>query len=137
MNAVDTNVLVYRLDRSDSKKQATARNLIRMLAAQGDAVLLWQVAGEFLRQLSAWQIQGQLSQDRVVRISRAMRRLFPLVLPTEAALDRAVDYAYTYTLSHWDSMLVAACAEAGVTALFTEDMGAPRKIDVVDLINPF
>jgi predicted nucleic acid-binding protein len=63
--------------------------------------------------------------------------MFPLVLPTEPALDRALSYAYTYTLSHWDSMLVAACAESGISTLYTEDMGAPRKIDTVELINPF
>jgi len=55
----------------------------------------------------------------------------------ESSLDRAVHYAHTYMLSHWDSMLVAACADAGVTTLYTEDMGAPRKIDTVELVNPF
>lgn len=58
-------------------------------------------------------------------------------LPVEASLDRALRYAAVYSLSHWDSMIVAACAEAGVTTLFTEDMGAPRVIDVAPLINPF
>lgn len=137
MNAIDTNVLIYRLDSSDLQKQVTARSLIRRLALQRDTVLLWQVAGEFLRQLSAWRHQGHLSQDKVLRLSRAIRRMFPLILPTESALDRALHYAHTYTLSHWDSMLVAACAESGITTLYTEDMGAPRKIDTVDLVNPF
>lgn len=137
MNAIDTNVFIYRLDRSDQNKQAKARRLIHTLASQGETVLAWQVAGEFIRQLSAWRDQGHLSQDKVLRFSRAIRRLFPLVLPSELVLDRALDYAYAYTLSHWDSMLVAACAEAGVTMLYTEDMGAPRKIDTVELVNPF
>jgi predicted nucleic acid-binding protein len=137
MNAIDTNVLVYRLDRSEPHKQAIARKLIRKLAAQGDTILPWQTAGEFLRQLSAWRNQGRLSHDQVVRFSQAVRRMLPLVLPTEPVLDRALHYAHTYTLSHWDSMLVAACAEASVTMLYTEDMGAPRRIDTVDLVNPF
>jgi predicted nucleic acid-binding protein len=137
MNAIDTNVLVYRLDRSEPNKQAAARTLIRQLALQGDTILLWQVAGEFLRQLSAWRGQGHLSHDKVLRFSHAIRRMFPLILPTEPSLDRALSYAHRYTLSHWDSMLVAACAEAGVTKLYTEDMGAPRKIDTVELVNPF
>ena len=34
-------------------------------------------------------------------------------------------------------MLLGACVEAGVTTLYTEDMGAPRKIETIDLINPF
>jgi predicted nucleic acid-binding protein len=33
--------------------------------------------------------------------------------------------------------LLAACLVADVDTLFTEDMGAPRKIDSLNLINPF
>ena len=137
MNAIDTNVIVYRLDRSEPKKHAIARKLIYDLANQRDTILLWQVAGEFTRQLSTWRDQGRLSHDQVVRLSRVPRRVFPLILPTEPVLDRALHYAMTYTLSHWDSMLVAACAEAGVMTLYTEDMGAPRRIDSIELVNPF
>ncbi|MEX0610973.1 MAG: PIN domain-containing protein [Pirellulales bacterium] len=137
MNAIDTNVLVNRLDRSEPKKRAIARKLIYDLANARDTILLWRVAGELTRQLSTWRDQGRLSHDQVVRLSRAPRRVFPLILPAEPVLDRALQYATTYTLSHWDSMLVAACAEAGVTTLYTEDMGAPRRIDTVELVNPF
>ncbi|MEX2172476.1 MAG: PIN domain-containing protein [Pirellulales bacterium] len=137
MNAIDTNVFVYRLDRFDPKRRAIARALTRQLASARDTVLLWQVAGEFQRQLSAWRDQKRLSCDQVVRFTRTTRRMFPLVLPTEPVLDRALDYAVTYTLSHWDSMIVAACAEVGISTLYTEDMGAPRQIDTVELINPF
>jgi predicted nucleic acid-binding protein len=100
-------------------------------------VLPPQVAGNFIRQLSAWRNQGRLSRDQVVRFSRARRQLFPVVLPTEPVLNRALEYAHVYTLSQWDSMLVAACAEIGVTTLSTEERGAPRRIDSVDLVNPF
>jgi predicted nucleic acid-binding protein len=137
MNAIDTNVLIYRLNRSDSRKQAIARRLIRDLAIQGDTILPWQVAGEFLRQLSTWRDQGRLTHEQVVRFDLALHSMFPLVLPVEAMLDRAPNYARLYTLSHWDSMLIAACADAGVEVLYTEDMGAPRTIDIVELVNPF
>jgi len=137
MNAIDTNILVYRLDRSELTKRAIARKLIQDLVTGRDTILLWQVAGEFMRQLSAWRDQRRLTHEQVLRLSRVPRRMFPLVLPTEPALDRAIEYAKNFSLSHWDSMLVAACAEAGVTTLYTEDMGAPRKIDGVELINPF
>jgi predicted nucleic acid-binding protein len=63
--------------------------------------------------------------------------MFPLSLPTAAVLDRAVDLADRYSLSHWDSMLLGACIEAGVDALYTEDMGSPTSYDSVQLINPF
>ena len=137
MNAIDTNVFVYRLDPDETTKRAVARRLTRQLASTGDTLLMWQVAGELRRVLTSWQRHGIIKGVDADRYFAAVRSLFPLMLPVEAALDRAIQYANTFTLSHWDSMLVAACAEAGVTRLYTVDMGSPRKIDSVQLINPF
>jgi predicted nucleic acid-binding protein len=137
MNAIDTNVLVYRFDRSEPTKRLVAKQLMHQLQSDGETVLMWQVVAEFHRKLSAWRQQGMLKPNDVVRISVVVRRLFPIILPAIASIDRAIRYAETYGLSHWDSMLVAACAEASASILYTEDMGAPRKIDQVQLINPF
>jgi predicted nucleic acid-binding protein len=137
MIAVDTNILVYRFDDDEPHKRAIAKRLIRDLHSAGDTVLLWQVLGELLRQLHYWRHRGLLDATGVMRLSSAVRQMFPLILPVEAAVDRAMNYAVAHTLSHWDSMLVAACAEAGIDTLYTEDMGAPRQIDVVRLVNPF
>jgi predicted nucleic acid-binding protein len=40
MNAVDTNILVYRLDRSDPVKQRKARALLQRLASGGDPAVM-------------------------------------------------------------------------------------------------
>jgi predicted nucleic acid-binding protein len=62
MNAIDTNVLVYRPDRSDPVKQAKARELLRRLAADTEpTVLPWQVLGELIRQLRFWQDNSRSS----------------------------------------------------------------------------
>jgi predicted nucleic acid-binding protein len=138
MNAVDTNVLIYRLDRRDPIKRAKARSLLQQLS--GDPILtllLWQVAGELVRQLRAWQIQGQITGGTLRRYLSAFRTLFPLTMPGPNVLDQALDLADRHSLSHWDSMLLAACVEAGVDTLYTEDMGSPRQIDTVRLLNPF
>jgi predicted nucleic acid-binding protein len=58
-------------------------------------------------------------------------------MPIPVVLDRALDLADQHSLSHWDSMLVAACLEAGVDTLHTEDMGSPRVIESLQLENPF
>jgi predicted nucleic acid-binding protein len=64
MNAVDTNILIYSLDRRDLVKRAEARKLLRELTLSAmPSVLLWQVLGEFVRQLRAWQASGQLSKN--------------------------------------------------------------------------
>jgi predicted nucleic acid-binding protein len=137
MIAVDTNILVYRFDYEESHKRSIAKRLIRDLRIGGDTVLLWQVLGDLIRQLHYWRHHGLLNATDVGRLVTAVRRTYPLVMPVEASVDRAMSYAVTHSLSHWDSMLVAACAESGVDTLYTEDMGAPRTIDRVQLINPF
>jgi predicted nucleic acid-binding protein len=34
-------------------------------------------------------------------------------------------------------MLLAACRDAGVPRLYTEDFGSPSQIDGIEIINPF
>lgn len=100
-------------------------------------ILLWQVLGELTRQLGRWRDQGRLASDEFSQHIHAFRYLFPLVLPSAGAFDAALGLAERFSLSHWDSMLLGACQAAGVTRLYTEDMGAPRVIEGIELVNPF
>ena len=63
--------------------------------------------------------------------------MLPLILPTPDVLDKSLDLSSRYSLSHWDSMLLAACIEAGVDTLYTEDLGAGVTYDSVTIVNPF
>jgi predicted nucleic acid-binding protein len=138
MNAVDTNVLIYRLDRRDPVKWGKARDLVRKLRSDPQRpVLLWQVLTEFVRQLRAWETQKLLSRANLLRHASIARQAFRVVMPTPAVLDIALDMAGRYSLSHWDSMVLGACKEAGITTLYTEDMGAPINYDGIQLVNPF
>jgi len=138
MNAVDTNVLIYRLDKHEPVKQAKARDLLRKLVAGATpTVIFWQVLAELVRQLRAWEDQGRITRNTLFRYVSVFRRLFPVAMPTPGILDRALDLSGRYSLSHWDSMVLGACLEANVDTLYTEDMGAPTSYDGVQLINPF
>jgi predicted nucleic acid-binding protein len=138
MNAVDTNVLLYSIDANEPTKRLKAQQLLRKLHVGTEpTVLLWQVLGEAAQQLRRWRDQGRLTPAQFTQHVQAFRHLFPLVLPTPQAFDAAMHLAERFTLSHWDSMILGACQAAGVTRLYTEDMGAPRKIDSIELVNPF
>ena len=137
MIAIDTNIYVYRFDQKEPVKQAITQKVIAQLARGGESRLLWQVAGELLNQLTYWHHQNLLQSQQVVRMFKQTRKLFPLVFPSEQTLDHAIQLRDKYSLQHWDSMLLGACLEAGVSTLYTEDMGAPRKIDTIELINLF
>lgn len=138
MNAVDTNILVYGVDTSDPIKHGKAVTLLANLAASSvETKLLWQVVGEFLQQLRRMEANKTLRHDELLQCLARTRASFRLQLPSDAVLDRSLDLASRFSLSHWDSMIVAACIEAGVTKLYTEDMGSPTKFDSLELENPF
>jgi predicted nucleic acid-binding protein len=137
MNAVDTNVLLYALDRRETKKQPIAREILSDLAGTRQCILLWQVACEFVAQSRRWESLGILKKNRTPRYITFYRSKFHLTVPMPAVLEMANRLFETYRLSHWDSLLVAACIEASVDTLYTEDMGAPRQIETVRLVNPF
>ena len=138
MNAVDTNVLLYSIDGNEPVKQAKAQLLMQQLHNSASATMLpWQVLGELAQQLRRWRDQGKLSSPEFTQHIQAFRYVFPLLLPTPVAFDLACSLADRHSLSHWDAMLLGACQAGGVTTLYTEDMGAPRTIEGLELISPF
>lgn len=138
MNAVDTNVLVYSVDQDEPAKQAKAIELLdRLTQPPVETVLLWQAAGEFLSCLRRWQSASRVTAAEVEQYLNRALAMFPLFLPTRSVLGRALELHSRYSLSHWDSMLLAACIEAGVTTLYSEDFGAGTTYGTVTVINPF
>lgn len=90
-----------------------------------------------MRQLRSWQDKGKISREGLLRYVASVRRLFPLIVPAARTIDHALDFTGRYSLSHWDSMLLGACKDAGIDTLYTEDMGAPTTYGGVRLLNPF
>ena len=50
---------------------------------------------------------------------------------------RSEDSTHSTSLSHWDSLLLAACLEAGVETLYSEDLQDGANYDSVRVVNPF
>lgn len=138
MNAVDTNVLVYSLDVDETDKQPKAEELLVGLArATTPTILPWQVAGELLSWLRNWQLAGRVSKAEVEAHFRRFLGMFPLVVPNAQVFSTYFGLQARFSLSHWDAMLLAACKEAGVTTLYSEDLDAGTDYDGLAIVNPF
>ncbi len=138
MNAVDTNVLVYFVDRDQPAKRAKAVALLGSLGKQDfETVLLWQVAAEFLSCLRRWENEGRIGRQQTWGNFQQMEAMFRCVLPTQAVLRKSYDLGSRYSLSHWDAMLPAACIDAGVHTLYSEDLAPGTRYDSVTVVNPF
>ena len=133
MNAVDTNVLIYSRDPRDPQKQSAANAL---LASLTDGVLLWQVACEYIAASRKLEKFGYDTSQAMADVAD-MRTVWEAPLPTWKVIDRAEQLLKKYSLSFWDALLVAACLEAGVTRLYTEDFDESVKAEGLEVINPF
>jgi predicted nucleic acid-binding protein len=133
MNAVDTNVLVYASDPRDPRKNAIANALVLSLR---DAVLLWQVACEYVNASRKLVAHGY-EQDQAWHDIQDLRKDWKLVLPDFDVFKEAERLFQRYSLSVWDSLLIAACLVGGVERLYTEDFDAYNRIDGLEIINPF
>lgn len=133
MTALDTNVLIYACDKADPQRQATALNII---ASATDGVLLWQVACEFVAASRKLENRGFTPAHAWERLAELLD-LFPLVLPTARVFDHARRLHVTQGWSFWDAMIIAACIEAGVKRLYSEDLPGRAPADLPEIVNPF
>jgi predicted nucleic acid-binding protein len=138
MNAVDTNVFVYFVDRDEPLKRGKAVELLDRLAKDDvETVLLWQVAAEFLSCLRRWENEGRINRQEVQGNFDRLEALFRCVSPTQPVFRKSFDLCSRYSLSHRDAMLLAACIEAGVRTLYSEDLSSGAQYDSVTVVNPF
>jgi predicted nucleic acid-binding protein len=138
MNAIDTNIFAYALDGTDPAKQARARAFVDGVFASADATIIpWQVAVELLACLRKWESGGKISGEEVQAHFSEFLTVWKLALPTVKLFEVSFQLRQRHSLSHWDSLLVAACREAGVTRLYSEDMQHGADYDGVKIVNPF
>lgn len=133
MNAIDTNVLVYAHDARDPRKQAIA---VALIQGQTDAVLLWQVACEYLAASRKLAPLGYRFADALKDLED-LRTAWPLILPAWSVVERASNLLSRFSLSFWDATLIAAACEARLQTLYSEDLTAYPEIDGLKLVNPF
>ena len=134
MNVLDTNIWLYSHDTRDVHKQAIAQQLIATIRP---LALPWQVGCEFVAASRKLASVG-FTETQAWSALTAMRAMADVILlPVPDLWTEAQALQGRFSLSFWDALLVAACRHDGVTILYTEDIGAPRTIDGLSLINPF
>ncbi len=129
----DTNIYVYTLDKRDLVKQRIAIEVAAALRVQG-AMLPLQLIGEFQHVL-----RRKLKAPAAFAASEGLalitsHRTFAY---TEAAAILALNEAAHGRLGYWDALMLASAAEAGCTAMLSEDMQDGARIFGLEIVNPF
>lgn len=130
---LDTNVLVYFHDPSDSRKQAIAQGTLREQMTGGGPVISSQVLQEFC---VAVQRRRLLTPALTLAAATEFAHYCPYATTAEAVLA-GVALAQRHQLSVWDGLIVQAALDAGCTTLLTEDLQHGQRFGALQVINPF
>lgn len=131
--SLDTNILVYAVDRDAGDRHARSKELVGR-AARRDCVLTVQALAEFFH---ATTRKSRLTPAEARAYVRDWLDVFQVTAADDAALADAMDAVEEHRLSFWDAMLWAAARQAGCAAILSEDMQDGRRLSGVEFINPF
>lgn len=131
--SLDTNILVYAVDRDAGERHERAKELMGR-AARRDCVLTIQALAEFFRATTRTNL---LAPSRAGAFVRDWLDVFPVTAANEAALVDAMDAVGEHRLAFWDAMLWAAARQAGCAAILSEDLQHGRRFRGVEFVNPF
>jgi predicted nucleic acid-binding protein len=132
---VDTNVLVYAFERSDSPKKRSAHRLISELMDQDRLRVSTQVLQELFVTLTR-KVARPCSREEALTVLEDLTA-WPLTVVDFAAIRAAVELAGSASLSFWDALIVVAAARSGSSVLYTEDLNGGQAILGVQVTNPF
>jgi predicted nucleic acid-binding protein len=130
---LDTNILVYAVDKSDEERHLCAQEVIEAMLTQ-DCVLTLQSLGEFYFTVTR---KGKLPPIQAKKQVEGWQTLFSVVAAGPATLNRAIAAVEFHQLSFWDSMLWSAARDAGVTMLLSEDFHNGQELGGIRIVNPF
>ncbi|MDD5308465.1 MAG: PIN domain-containing protein [Deltaproteobacteria bacterium] len=137
---VDTNILVYRHDPRDPRKQGRARGLLRDGIANGEAVLPHQALVEFVAATTrpiGPSGASVLSPQEARREAEELLDVFPVLYPSAETFRLALRGMAAYGLSWFDAHMWAYAEHFGVPAIMSEDFQHGRRYGTVRIVNPF
>ena len=132
---VDSNILIYSQDATDSQKQSQALDWLEYLWRTRTGRISFQVLREVYVNVTR-KVPRPLPKARAQALVRLFLEWNPR--PEDAFFfEAAWDIEARFKLSWWDSMIVAAAQLGECRFLLTEDLQEKIEFDKVTVINPF
>jgi predicted nucleic acid-binding protein len=130
---LDTNILVYALDRRAGERHALASRIIRH-AVLADCRLTLQAVSEFYAVVTRKRL---ISSAEAAAQAQDWLEMFRTVAASANTVGSALTTAASGRASYWDALLVATAAEAGCLTILTEDLADGTLLLGVTVLNPF
>lgn len=130
---IDTNLIVYTLDKSNVDKQERARNIIRKIVDVHQPVISTQVIKEFY----VVAINKMKADPIIVKNILHNFRNMEIVTNDLELIEQAIDISVISQISFWDSLIIAAAEKANCEYIFSEDLNPGQTYRGVLVVNPF
>jgi predicted nucleic acid-binding protein len=132
---VDTNLLVYALDRREPEKRERAREVLRRVGRGGTAALPAQVLSEFANACLK-KLEPRPEPQAVRREVERLMLAFPVLPLTGPVVLEALRGVKEYLLSYHDAQIWAAARLGQVGVILSEDFNPGAVLDGVSFTNP-
>ena len=130
---VDSNVVIYSLDRSNPLKHAQAQEWLRRLGRSNRLTMSPQVLNEAYAVLTLkHRLDPHGVRAALVRLGRWITA--PLNLEVMIAGWKLQD---RYGVRVWDALLLASANSADCSCFLSEDLNDGRRYGAVEVVNPF
>ncbi len=137
---IDTNIYIYALtesqDQKDESKRSIALSVFETLIQSQTIVTSTQVLNEFHSNLVK-----KFKLDDVAVFNIVEQNILPISLIAPIGFqtyELAFNLRSQYSVSFWDSLIVASALENNCMTLYSEDMQHQQKIEnQLLIINPF
>lgn len=133
---IDTNVLVYAYDHSDTVKQKTALTLLDNLVTSGSGLISAQILSEFFVIVTR-KIPNPLSLEQAEKRVANFCQIWPVLQITEMIVLEAVRGVRSHRFSYWDALIWATARLNQVGLVLSEDFTNEQMVEGVRFINPF
>jgi len=131
---LDTNILVDALDRQAGTRHALASHIIGLATVSTNCWLTLQSISEFY---AAATRKGLVPVTGARDQALDWLNMFRITAASVSAVRTALGIAASGRASYWDALLVITAAEAGCTAILTEDLADDTTFAGVRVIHPF
>jgi predicted nucleic acid-binding protein len=133
---LDTNIFIYAAGQEGGAKSSIAEQLIDNMIDRGTGVISYQVVQEFLNVALKKFVHPLTDEQARLFISTTFRPMLA-VQSSLGLYGEALAVSSRHQLSWYDSLIIAAAAEARCSVLYTEDLQHGAKIAGVRIENPF
>ena len=130
---IDTNILVYTDDHDALEKQTRALDLVEQARLSRNGVLSTQVLQEyFVTATRKLNVEPAIVRRKVELFAR-----LDLVQIDLDAILAAIDLHRLHQFSFWDALIIQSALVSGCRILFTEDLQQRRRVNGLEVLNPF